>query len=350
MGTGVKALRVLQVGQEADAGTEVAATARILGDVNPQDASEVVIPARDYGVITQHYDLGEDLVNLFTVDLPETELSYEQVLYPLISAWGLVTPAEETVDQDDWVWTWDKTAGLVVAIAPTPKTLTMEYLEVDGAGATVQALVGTYGICRSFSIRAEKGANYALLSANWVAQGPAASGETAKQALPTRTLIPAEKVSIHLATTYAGLGTAKDGTTEPAAAANVNSIELEVTTGQDIKRLLDGSKDFARNKLVPRVATLRVNYDLDAAAEAERASYFRTSARRFIRVKAEGAQLGTGLTRKICVDAPYRLMSWPTPADDEGESTVDVEYTSVYDPTEAQELGVTVVNDVETLP
>src|SRR3990172_3152261 len=77
-------LRRIQIGKEADGtpGTEVAATARLLGEGVLVEASQLIRPERDYGSLAGGHEAPVAVALESKLELV-TDASYEQILYPL---------------------------------------------------------------------------------------------------------------------------------------------------------------------------------------------------------------------------------------------------------------------------
>ena len=87
-----------------------------------------------------------------------------------------------------------------------------------------------------------------------------------------------------------------------------------------------------------------------ASAIAERAKW-RDRSRRFVRVEAEGTVIDT-LPKKATLDGCYVYAEdgFAALSERDGNDTVAMKLLSVYDPTAAKDIGVTVVNALATLP
>ncbi len=338
---GVRALRKIQLGVETTRGTPVAATARLIGDVTFRDASEKVTPERDYGLRSRSAELGQIVRQLTEMEL-DTELSFEQILYPLLAGVaGGVTGAEVTPTEADYLYTFtpSQTAD------PAPKAYTLEYVENDGT-ADVLALEAAYALCKSLKLSGSQGGEFAGMSCSWFARGPSSTTPTASLAIPSRTLIPASKWQVYMDTTFAGL------TSAGALDAIVSAFDWELETGIAPKFRVDAdSVDFAAYQFGKRAAKLSLTLDLSAASETERASYFRTAALRFIRLRVEGSQIGAGENHRINIDGAYELVGpVEAGAEDEGQSQVTLEYQSMYDPTATKDIEIEVVNTLTAPP
>lgn len=337
----VRALRKIQRGKESTRGTGVAATARRIGDVTFGDASEKVTPERDYGSLTRAYEPGH-IVRQLTEMTIETEVSYEQILDPLRAGLkGGVTGSEQTMGQGDYLYTFTPS----LTADPAPDSFTLEYIENDGS-SNVQTLEATYGLCRMLRISANRDAGFSTMTEEWFARGATSQTPTASIGIPSRTLVPGSKWQVYLATTFAGLSGAS------ALDGMVVGFEWEMDFGLAPKfRLDDDSVDFAAYQFARRAATLRLTLDLNSTSEGERATYFRDAVRRFVRLQVTGPQIGAGDNHRITIDGSYELVG-PVESgnEDEGQSTVELEYQSIEDPTSGKDVEISVLNSLSALP
>ncbi len=336
---GIKALRKLQVGKEGTPGSPVAATARILGDITYRDASEAIEAERDYGLYTRYAEAFQIAAYLTEIEV-ETDLSYEQILYPLLAGLkGGVTGVEQNGGQGDYLYSF--TAP--VTGDPTPDTFTMEYWERDESG-NVQTLEADYGFCKSLGISASKGPELAVLRHSWAAREATITTPTGAIGIPVRTLVPSQQWGVKFATTMAGLPGAS------VISGEILSFDWDMAWF-DIKRRLSGSLDFDAHRIAAREVNLSIVMDLTSTSEGERVNMFRAGAVRFIRLECNGAQIGSGDTYNITIDGAYTM---PGPfemgSDEDGLSNVTLEYKGLYDSTAGYDLKVDVTNNLSALP
>jgi hypothetical protein len=332
----VRPLRKLQLGKETTKGTGVAATARLIGEIEYEDDATKIMPERDYGVLAGGVEVGDIVRELSKVTV-ETELSYQQILYPLLAGVrGAVTPTGAGADKT-WVFT------PLASATPNPDAFTLQYVENDGT-ADVQTLRSVYGLVGSLGFHASQAAEYATMKMEWFARGPTVTAPTAGIAIPTRTIVPGPKFTVALATSFAGL---------PGAgpiAAEVVSFDWEIVTGLAPRWRLDtASPSMSAHQFGRRSGTLKIAIDLSATSEAERVNYFRTTARRFCRLKVLGPTLGAS-NFSIIIDSSLGLIDFGPPSDQEEQSVVELSYNLLYDPTSAKDFEITVVNELTAAP
>jgi hypothetical protein len=124
-------LRQLQIGQEATPGTPATCTAVYRGPASTiHDPTELIIPPEDVGYKMQ-VDRGYFASTLARYDAPETELTFEQVLYPLEAGIKTVSPSANGGTSTAYIYTHPllSTAGGFVKVASSlnpVKTMTLK--------------------------------------------------------------------------------------------------------------------------------------------------------------------------------------------------------------------------------
>lgn len=325
----VKTLRLLQIGKESTPGTEVDATARLIGDGHLVDLSSALRPERDFGTLSPVE--APVIVGLLS-GIPDfaTEASYEQILYPLMcldevsGVSGNGAPYTYTFDSPD---TSD----------PDGATFTLEGVAYDGS-SNIEQFTATYGLITEFGLSAAFGDNFTEMTANWVARSITAKAPTADPGLPTRNKMPTELWTVKIADTQAGLAGAS------ALAGVVNSFNLSLTGPYRTKRRLNGSLEHAGRALIPTQMTISLVSDLIASIETERTN-FRTPAARFLRLAHS-----IDANHSIQIDMAGHLLTPPTVGEEEGQETRELTYTSFRDATWDQAWQIVVVNELSALP
>jgi hypothetical protein len=166
---------------------------------------------------------------------------------------------------------------------------------------------------------------------------------TAGISKPARTLIPGKKVTVAFADTMAGLDAAE-------TRDDVLSGSWKLTTGIIRKDRADGSLDYADYKANKRGVELSLSVDFGADFETAR-ERFRAGTVTYIRIKVEGAQIGSGENKTITIDGCYVIPDWADFGDDDdNESIIDVTYVAKYDTTAGKAFSVSVINDQADLP
>ena len=332
-------MRKWQVGVEDEAGVEVDASDRLLGDISVSDASETVTPEADYGL--QDAVIEAPVLVLEGTDVSwNTDVSFEQILYALLcGVKGGVTPAEVNPAEGDYQWDFVPLA----TSKPVVDSLTLEYLETEGVSGPSEEWTCTAMLCSEIEFSWEGGASLAQLVSAWFATGIVNKAAATGVAKPARTLIPGKKVTVAFAATMADLVSA-------TARTDVLSGSWKLTTGIQRKDRADGTLDYSEYKADKRAVELSLSVDLGADFEAARLR-FRAGTETFIRIMVEGAQIGAGEKKTIIFDGRFVIPAWSDFGDDDdNESTLDVTYVAQYDPTSGKAFSVHVINDQAVVP
>ncbi len=338
--------RLIQLGKESTRGTEVAATARLIprpGEVTWRDNTEKPPLEADWGTLDRrHSGNPSEIARQLTEFEITQDLSYEQILYPLLAGVrGGITPVAQMGGADGELWTFTPQA----VADPAPDSFTMEYVEREGTTNRMQ-ITAVYGLVKRIRISASQGAEYATVETEWFARKSVSQAPTADPGLPTRNIIAAPKFRVATATTFAALESAPS-----LLQAQVMGFEWELDTGIMPKfRLDDDSPDFAAYQFGAREATLRLTLDLTADAETERTARLQAAAVQYFRCDVIGPAIGADF-HKIKIDGCYELTT-PVEAgnDDDGQSQVELEYTAVHDATKGAPWEVVVHNNLTVLP
>src|SRR3990167_73541 len=171
-------LRRIQIGKEADGtpGTEVAATARLLGDGVLYEATQLIRPERDYGSLAGGNEAPVAVALESKLELV-TDASFQQILYPLFSI-DEVSPT----GAGPYVYVFDSP----IAADPDGATFTLEGVAYDGA-AIIEQFTAVYGFVTEFGLSAAFGTNLTEMRSTWVAKSLTAKAPTADPGIPTRT-------------------------------------------------------------------------------------------------------------------------------------------------------------------
>lgn len=329
MATALHKLRNLQLGFESTNGTAVPATFKAVGRAGIKPMIERHAEDAPRGVrlaVDEFLDVSKGAE--LTV---ETDCTYEDILVPLESGMGTVSPT----GAGPYVYTYAYT------LSPTLKALTAEMVVDDGSTKHYQREYA-YMVCREFEIGI---APNAATSLKYTLFGRAEQTSTVTPALTPisgRAKIPSNLWTLAIDSSWAGLGgTAKTTTLREAT--------LSVTTGVKPEYTLDGRSDLDMTGVIldDLQATLKTKLRHNAATATEIGNW-RTGTRRFVRLLADNGA-ATGANRKLQIDASLRLMSWDM-SDEDGQEVVDAEWELVYDSTASKALTITVTNGLTAQP
>ena len=400
---GIRNLRRLQLGKEATAGTAVLATALWRGTGTIQDDTLVVNPSEDIGVI-----MDTDRVYIpsqgGTLTIDAVPATFEQLPYILAMGIKNITTATADGAGTGKIYTYPFPT---VYPKPTAQTYTIE------AGDDQQMELTTYGFCESFKLSGKVNAaiensaviktrtvapvTYAsttisfttttiadsasgfIFPANSVVKVSGSSSNDGVRTLTTATTstltttggvieaagslvtieqyfdavtIPTiEEILFQKGKLYIDLSTASAGTT--IKSNTVLSFELDYKTGWKGQPAADGRLDFSFIKLAKPSGTLKVTFEHDGSATAEKA-YWRAKTPRLIRLLVQGSKLTTAGTtyiyKTLIVDVVGVWTKFSALKDDNGNDTVEGTLMFGYDTSAAQAGQIVVVNQLTTLP
>lgn len=311
-------LEKVQYGKESTRGTAVAADTMILGEVKFTPDRTPVIPEDQIGLNVNGYRavLGGKLVNN-TLNIPR---GYFQILPLLFSMFmkGNVTPAEQTTDQDDYLW--DFTPDLDETNAPD--TITLEF------GDGVQAFENEYVMGEKLSISGtvpQEGGDAAVkLALDFFGRQNTKTTFTASLAKPVVNELSGYLARLYVDDTWAGVGT-----TEKTNILRAFDIEM---IGGKYPQFHGGQvltfDSFGEGK-ISGMCTLTL--DTGTAAIA---LYDAIGTMKVFKLLLEGPAIGTGENHTLDLAFSGMIMD-PKPGDskDKETSLTTVQIEFVYDPT-----------------
>jgi hypothetical protein len=326
---GVKALRKMQIGRETTAGTAVAATVVWRGEGMGEDTRETVFSKEDVGILGGTDRAYQPKLQA-DIEFAETEATFEQVMYPLDA--GIKTVSATTDGTSGKIWTYP----FATTAQPTIKTGTIEF--GDDAGAEE----AEYCFAKEINFKGEAGAAL-MMSSKWIGRQVVPSTFTGALALPTveEILFSNGKLYIDPVSTY------------PATTQISNqlvSMDLAIKTGLQEYHTASGALFFSAHKCVGPEVTLKLKFEHDAAALAEKIAW-RAGTARSVLLKWEGSTLaGTTYTKKtfiIKLVGKYESVA----AMDEQDGNDQIEFTMRcrYNGTAAALGEIIVANAVATL-
>lgn len=337
MTNGIKALRKVQLGQEASAGgtTDIASTIwRGMGVLT--DNRETTFPEENIGILggtTRSYVAmtgGEIAL--------EGDATFEQAPYILNA--GVYSTAATTDSGTGYIRTW------TVQIASTDpiETTDLQTLFIEG-GDNNEVETMRYGFVREFTFSGNAGE---AVSINATIQGREISGGqsfTSGLSVPT-----VEDVLFSKGKLYIDESTGTIGTTQ--VSNTLISAELSMTTGWQAVMTADGRKDFSFIKRVADEITLQLTYEHNGTATTEKAAW-RNETERAIRLKFEGTALtsaGSYTYKTFIIDLWGKYESFDALSDQDGNDIVVANFRAAYSANAANKARFIIVNELATLP
>jgi len=332
---GVRALRKLQIGLEATAGTAVAATTIWRGTGTLEDQREIRRIEEDVGVL-QRTNRSATPTLLAGLSMDAVPATFEQLPYIL----------EAGVKQVNTGAADGAGSGLIYAyVMPTTAANTLSTYTIEG-GDDQQAEEIEYAHVQSFVIAGE-GADLVMMSAEWVGRQVALCTFTTGQSIPTVEEILFGKGSVFI-DAAAGMGGSQ-------VSGTILGFELNVAnTGIRQKWPADGlGTYFSFIVTTPAEATLQLTFEHDGTGVAEKAAAIAETPRA-IRLSFDGTALttaGTTYTYKtLQIDAWGKWDPFSKIDERDGNDIVTGTLQLAYDETDAKMLEITVVNQLATLP
>lgn len=330
MPTGIKDLRVYQAAREAAYGTAVAATNRLVGDLEITPQEKVIEPQPQIGVL-----IANPVADLVVERAAEVKLSgdltYEQVLYLLEAAIrGNQTPAGAGADK---TWTY---ASLYTG-DPLLKSMSLQRRLTDGTTTWDEGVA--YALCKDFKISAAIG-DVVKFDSTWFGRPvDTAVALTPAIAVPAVNFIAASDVKVYIDDTFAGLGVTQ-------LLGDVISWDLSATGMYQPKYFQDGRADrsFATHSLLRQDYNASIQVEWNAQISALRAKAA-SRAIQYVRIVATGPTLGAS-NYKVQFDfaARFKEAQFDQKGDRQGNDTVTLEFVAAYDTTNLIGLKAVVVN------
>jgi hypothetical protein len=332
MATALQALRRLQLGKETTAGTVVPATVAIpaMWEQDEQVSAGKLKSVTGYRIAPAN---GPIVSRAFGLKV-DTELTAEEILWPLLTGLANVTPSGSG---PAYTWTFSPALGGHANVA----TATAECVKTDGATNHYVAIV-PYCFTQKFSIEWNASDIAAL---KWEMAGRARQGGA-----PTADINPyasREPLVGGLARVYLDSSWASLGTTQLSGV--VRSGTLEVTTGLVPVQTVDGRADldFTKHSSGELEASLELVLELDATGSAQYQRY-RDNGTAFIRVRFEGTPIG-GQPRYVQFDGFWQVDGQPKSSVDGQQELVGIKFRLVRDTVSGNALVVTVRNGLQAV-
>jgi hypothetical protein len=337
MTNGIKALRKIQIGQEASAGgtTDIASTIwRGMGVIT--DNRETTFPEEDIGILggtTRSYvAMSGGEISL------EGDATFEQM--PYIFNAGVYKTTATTDTGSGYIYEWTAQNASTDPIESTDlQTLMFE------AGDNNEVEVMRFGFVREFNLSgnaAEAMAINATLQGREVVGG---QSYTASLAIPTVESILFTKGKLYINPTTDSVGTTLVSNT-------MISADLSMVTGWQAVMTADGRLDFSFIKRIADEITLAITYEHNGSATAEKAAW-RNQTERAIRLIFEGSALtsaGAYTYKTLIIDLWGKYSSFDALTDQDGNDVVVANFRAAYSSTAANKARFTIVNDLATLP
>src|SRR3990172_8465440 len=301
-----KPFRKFQIGVETTYDVEVAATRllRITGLTwNDLGSQRQFIPDYDIGRLSKHSDVGS-IIRTGALGRIEAPLTFEDFLFPCLSGFMTATGVEITGAQGDYLWTFklDPNTG-----DPTPKSFTAEFGVSDGTTTWPRTAPGL--LCTGFEISAAQDGDVAQMAMDFFTGGPNGNALAALTPPTPFTTIPVLNWKLYIDDTWAAMD-------QLAVAPSYGGGALKSTTLRSFTYRYQGGispalyigagqtdpQGFKFNKRGPE---LELEVEFNAVIAAERTKAETSGTKRYVRLIAEGARIGTGYNKTILLQGAY---------------------------------------------
>jgi len=330
MPTGVRELRIYQAGREVAYGTPVAATNRLVGQLEVTADEVVVMPAPQIGILLENPTTDQTVRRMATAKF-SGELTYEQILYLLeASVKGGVSPTGAGADR-----TWLYTSAY--AADPVLKSFSLQRRLTDGTTNWDEGIA--YALLKDAKISGAIG-ELVKFDSTWFGRpiDPAVA-LTAAIPVPSVNFASAADVKVYLDTTFANLGTTQ-------LLGDVVSWDFNWKGIYQPKLYQDGRADrsFSSHALQSQGYDASIQVEWNAQING-----FRTQAASrallYCRIVATGPTLGAS-NYKVQIDfvCRFKAPQFDQAGDRDGNDTAVLELVSAYDPAQSLGLKFTVVN------
>jgi len=335
MGYGIVNRRKIQFGQEAATapGTPVAATVMWRGPAEQMDGGETVVyPDENVGYLV---DLDRSYISskLASVPFPDTEATYEQILYPLNGAIKAVTSGvRDGTTGSGYLYDFEVSETGANTIQP----FTIE------AGDNTDCSDMEYSFCQSFTLTWAEQTGLKI-SQTW-------QGRQRTKGQTFATLTPPAVEEILAPTIFIDDGGGTIGSTQ--LTGTVIGYSLVYDSGIKGQHAANGELYFEFIKYRKPTCTLTITFEHNASAVTERAAYDdRTT--RLIRIKHEGSAISQGdgayAAKTLLVDICGTYSEFPPYDDTDQDNTITASLRAGYNATDDLYLRILDVVDQATL-
>jgi len=330
---GSRWLTKVQLGQEATAGTEVAATTVLRAPfATIEDMLNVQVIEEDVGIIG-----GEDRTIVpykwGQLSIPQHPASFEQLPYFCTSLEKVVTGAADGAGSDK-IYQYDVPYSAVADW----QTYTVE------AGDDQQEEQMLYGFFKSFQLSG-KGEGPVLVQGTMIGQAVATGTFTGSVSVPTVEDIIFSKGALYLDAVSGSYGSTQVSNT-------LLSFDLTVAQIVLVKQSADGALTWDIVYRGPVEISGSLSYVHNASAVTERGNW-RSETPRLMELKFTGSSVATAGTtysaKTLIVDLPIKYIKFNAMENNDGLTVVGCDFISKYNSTIADRGKIIVVNELTSL-
>lgn len=330
---GSRALRFIQMGQESVPGTPVAASTIFRGMGTMKDNREIVFPQEDVGILG---GTDRSYIPRFWSELsmPSVEATFEQLPYLFEAGVELETPTQDGAGTD----------YIRVYNAPTTAQNTIRTFTLE-AGDDQQAEEMDYAFIQKITLSGS-GQTALMMAADWFGREVTNTTKTPALAIPT-----VEEILVNTGTFFVDAVGGTLGATQ--ISSTLFEINVDYSTGLQAYWAVDGSKDFSLHKFTADEIMVKLIYEHNASAVAQKAIYRAKTPQQY-RLKFEGSNVatpGTTYSKKtLLLDFAGIIDDVGALDERDGNDVFEVSIKTRYNATAALKFRATVVNELATLP
>lgn len=333
---GVKALRKLQFGKQADSdsGDAVAATTIWRGNGTLEDARDLHYIDEDVGIL-----VGTDRTNTSALGakltLESTPVTYEQINHILeMGVKKITAPTSDSGNGSGWIYNYT---------FPTTSGNTIRPYTIEG-GDNQQAEIANFMHAVDFTISGEEKKEW-MVTANLFGRTVVNGSYTGALSLPT-----VDEANFGQTKLYIDADSNTWGSTLVSNSLLVAS--LKYSTGLVPKFTADGFLYFSWVQTTMPKIELTVTFEHDATSVVEKGNW-RTETARLIRLLNQGPALttpGVYTYKTLNIDVAGKWLKFNKIGERNGNDVLEGVFTGRYNAAQASAGGITVVNELSSLP
>lgn len=331
MANGIKALRTIELGQEATTapGTPVAGSTLWRGEGTLDDQRQVIHPDEDIGYLS-----GVDRSYIPKVEaqiaFSDTPATFEQLPYILEA--GVEAIGDGTANNSAYISDYN---------FPTTAVNTIQTFTIEG-GDNNQYEEMEYAFVRDFTLSGVAGEAW-MVGANWAGRQVSKTTATGS-AVPTVEEMLFSKTKMYVDAVSGTIGSTQ--LTDTLLDANIS-----FTTGWIPVWTADGDLFFSFHKMTKPEIVMNVTFEHNTSAVAEKDAWIAETPR-LIRLMVEGSALSSSATgtatdtvKNVQIDMAGKWERFEPLDDQDGNDTISATFRARYNSTGAEFCDIRVVNE-----
>ena len=337
MAVGIRALRMVQIGQEVSAGgTTDPASTIWRGEGMLKDNRVTTFPTENIGIIG---GVNRTYVGKTGGEIELTGIAtYEQLPYIFNAGFYLSAPTTDAGSES--IRTWNVQSASTDPISSSD----LQTLVIEG-GDNAQAEIMRYGFVRQFSLSGTVG-EAVNLSATVEGREVGLTTFTAGLSIPTVKDLLMSKAKVYIDPSTDAAGTTQKSNT-------LLGFQLDVVTGWKGQDTADGRLDFSFAKRISDEITLQLTFEHETTSIAQKAAW-RAETEQVIRLRFDGPALATTDTsydtKTLIIDLYGKWETFDVIDEQDGNDIVTGTFKVGYSTAASKKATFIVVNELATLP